>query len=271
MEQKKYYWLKLKNNFFLDKRIKKLRQIAGGDTFTIIYLKMQLLSLSNNGTLFFEGIEEKFYEEIALEIDEDVENVKLTIVFLQKSGLLEQVENDEYILTDTIRNIGSESESAERVRRFRERKKEKSLQCNTDVTLIRDREDIREDIREKTTRNIYEVLEQNFGRTISPIEYEKINEWLLLFNEDIISYGIELCVMQNKKTFAYLVGILKNWKSNSYKTLEEIKENQKPKVNPKEIEGLPEWFNKENKKEEVEVDEEYLRTKEEFLKEVKKS
>ena len=44
---KKYYWLKLKDDFFRDKKMKKLRNIAGGDTYTIIYLKMQLLSLKN--------------------------------------------------------------------------------------------------------------------------------------------------------------------------------------------------------------------------------
>jgi DnaD/phage-associated family protein len=83
--------------------------------------------------------------------------------------------------------------------------------------------------------NIYETLESNFGRTISPMEFEKINEWLLLFNKDILIYGIELCVLQNKKTFAYLEGILKNWKSQQYKTLEEIKENEISKTEkPKE-------------------------------------
>ena len=36
---KKYYWLKLKDDFFNSREIKKLRRIAGGDTYTIIYLK----------------------------------------------------------------------------------------------------------------------------------------------------------------------------------------------------------------------------------------
>ena len=72
---KKYYWLKLMNDFFTLLKIKKLRRIAGGDTYTIIYLKMQLLSLKHNGKLFFEGIEDNFAEEISLTIDEDPENV----------------------------------------------------------------------------------------------------------------------------------------------------------------------------------------------------
>ena len=44
-DNRKYYWLKLKDDFFKSRVIKKLRKIAGGDTYTIIYLKMQLLSI----------------------------------------------------------------------------------------------------------------------------------------------------------------------------------------------------------------------------------
>ena len=62
MNSKRYYWLKLKDDFFTQKEIKKLRRIAGGDTFTIIYLKLQLLSLKNDGKLVFEGVEDDFVE-----------------------------------------------------------------------------------------------------------------------------------------------------------------------------------------------------------------
>ena len=46
---KKYYWLKLKDNFFNQKEVKKLRKIAGEDTYTIIYLKMQMIRIKKNG------------------------------------------------------------------------------------------------------------------------------------------------------------------------------------------------------------------------------
>lgn len=121
---KKYFWLKLKDDFFRDKKIKKLRRIAGGDTFTIIYLKMQLLSLKNSGKLIFDGVEENFVEELALELDEEVDNVKMTVAYLMSNNLLEEVETDEYILPQTIECIGSESTSAARVRKHRKKKKE---------------------------------------------------------------------------------------------------------------------------------------------------
>lgn len=135
-KKKKYYWLRLKENFFTQPKMKKLRKIAGGDTYTIIYLKMQLLSLQNEGLLYFEEIEDDFIEEIALTIDEEVENVRLTILFLIKHGLLEEVSKDEYLLPEALSNIGSESDSAERVRRYRNRiSEQKALHCNGDVTI----------------------------------------------------------------------------------------------------------------------------------------
>lgn len=142
---KKYYWLRLKENFFKDKRIKKLRSIAGGDTYTIIYLKMQLLSLQDEGYLYFEKIEETFEEELALEIDEDVENIKVVINFLKSTNLLKEINENIYELVETRTCIGSESASAERVRKYREKQKE-MLQCNTLVTKCNTEIEIDKDI-----------------------------------------------------------------------------------------------------------------------------
>ena len=69
---KRYYWLKLPDGFFRQKAIKKLRKIAGGDTYTIIYLKMLLVAMKQDGRLYFEGVEATFYDELALELSEPV-------------------------------------------------------------------------------------------------------------------------------------------------------------------------------------------------------
>lgn len=129
---KKYFWLKLKEDFFDKRVIKKLRKIAGGDTYTIIYLKLQLLAMKNDGKLFFEGVEENFAEEMALELDEDAENVKVTLMYLEKNNLIETLSENEFLLPEVIESTGSESSAAARVRKHRENKK--ALQCNTDVT-----------------------------------------------------------------------------------------------------------------------------------------
>lgn len=141
---RKFYWLKLPKDFFEDKAIKKLRSIAGGDTYTIIYLKMMLRSLENNGHLYYEGIEETIAEEIALDIDENVDDVSVTISYLVKKGLMIVCDSD-VELPQLQGMVGQEGASAERVRNLRERKKQqialqdglkqsKALHCNTDVT-----------------------------------------------------------------------------------------------------------------------------------------
>lgn len=133
MATKKFYWLKLKNTFFNQKEIKLLRRIAGGDTYTVIYLKLMLLSLENEGTVFFDNVTDKFEEELALELDEDVENVQVTISFLKAKGLLEIKDEDEYFLNEVPTMIGKESESASRVRKHRKNKKEViSIESNTE-------------------------------------------------------------------------------------------------------------------------------------------
>ena len=82
---------------------------------------------------------------------------------------------------------------------------------------------------------IINFIENNFGRTLSSYEFEKINCWLNEFDSDIVKHAIELSILNNKRTFAYIEGILKNWKSCGYKTLDDIKnEDVTPKHKTKE-------------------------------------
>ena len=138
MSEKRYFWLKLYDDFFTSKRIKRLRSIAGGDTYTIIYLKMQLKALKTEGFLYFDGLMSDFAEELALDLDEKPEDVKITLDYLKSVGLLEVKADDEYELTFMKNLIGSETASAQRVRDFRERSKEnKALHCNNVVTEVK--------------------------------------------------------------------------------------------------------------------------------------
>ena len=141
---KKYYWLKLPDDFFQNPKIKKLRKIAGGDTYTIIYQKLMLLTLKTDGILQFENIEETFEEELSLILDEDVENIKVTVAYLLRQGLMEVAEvdnkdNTSFFMNQVPKLVGKESTSAARVRRHREKIKNmskniKALHCNADVT-----------------------------------------------------------------------------------------------------------------------------------------
>ncbi len=134
MSNKKYFWLKLNSDFFDQTHIKYLRKLPDGDRLVIVYLKMQLKSLKNDGILYFEGVLEDYITEVAMSIDEEVNIVTLCISALQKMKLIELLEGNNVFLIETLKITGRESESAERVRQYRLNKEDKALQCNKDVT-----------------------------------------------------------------------------------------------------------------------------------------
>ena len=137
-DNKRYYWLKLKDDFFDSRKMKKLRKVAGGDTYTIIYLKLQLLSINNEGVIEFEGTDEDIYHQLALDIDEEIDDIKMTLAFCNANDLIEYVDDDVF-LSEVPALIGSETASTRRSRKHRRKQKAlqsngQALQCNTNAT-----------------------------------------------------------------------------------------------------------------------------------------
>ena len=232
--QKRYYWLKLQNDFFSRKEIKRLRRIAGGDTLTIIYLKMLCRSLKDNGRLYYDGLDNDFVSELAMDIDEDTENVQITVNYLIKTGLLEQIDEVEYTLKDAESNTGTETAVAARVRKHRER--QKALQCNTDVTAVKqlgnveiekekdkeidkEKEEEKEEEKKEERPSSSEILKL-YADSIHPVsslvEADKLRVLIEAHGETFVAKAIERAVMRNKRSLAYITGILNNWEANGY-------------------------------------------------------
>lgn len=236
---KRYFWLKLHKDFFQRKEIKRLRKIAGGDTYTIIYLKMLLRSIMSEGKLYFDGLEENFSSELALDLDESEENVQITVTYLLNSGLLEMRSEDEYYLPDTKDSTGCETAGAARVRKHRER--QKALQCNADVTQVKQFCNV--EIEKEKEKELYKEIEhRDRDITISTTRDKEIEEktpssvlnleiydlWAKYFGpfspfvkgvlDDLVSeYGLQETIEavnitheNGKSSIRYTEGILKN-------------------------------------------------------------
>lgn len=253
MGAKKYYWLKLKNDFFTNKKIKKLRKIAGGDTYTIIYLKMQLLSITNEGKLYFENIEDSFAEELALDLDEDVENVKITLMFLIKNGLLVEINQEEFLLPETLECIGSETSKAELMRKKREREKNLKLNGNNvtellpSVTKSYTEKEIDKDKELDIDKSKEKKYFENENINSIFIEFIEVRKKLKAVNSD---RAINTLINKlNKYSDDVKYKMIENSIVNSWKDVYELKEqkNNYNKVVRKEI--VPDWLNKEIKEE----------------------
>lgn len=160
-DTKKLYWLKLMKNFFQQARIKKLRKVAGGDTYTLIYLKMMLLVINNDGIYEYEGIESTIEEELALVLDEDEDNVKVVCAFLISNHLIME-KNNKYYLVEVPDLIGSETPAASRKRK--QRAKEKLL-CDNVTLESQEVTDSHTELEldDTTTTTIYKEKAKEYG------------------------------------------------------------------------------------------------------------
>lgn len=133
--EKRFFWLKLRETFFNETYIKAMRTFKNGDSLVLTYLEMALYSLKSNGVIERGELTQSLADEISIAINEPVVRVKKTIEMLTKARVAE-LDGDRLYLTEMMKLMGSESTSAERMRRLRTRKSEElpPSQCDTAVT-----------------------------------------------------------------------------------------------------------------------------------------
>ena len=123
---KRYYWFKMRSDFFDSIEIKRLKKIPGGDTYIVLYINLLSHSVKTNGCLHFNHFEKTIEEELALILDCDTESINFILKFLYKYNLL-TIDGDDYYLLEAVSHIGTESDAAERMRRSRQRKENYQL------------------------------------------------------------------------------------------------------------------------------------------------
>lgn len=144
MSNKRYYWLKLNENFFEEDTILFLEEQENGKDYVIFYLKLLLKSLKEEGTLVrYIGERLMPYDTTSLAklTNTPVDTVRVAMQLFIEFGLVKQLDAGELYLTQLNEMIGSETESARRVRKHRAiqnannepNEKMELLQCNTDV------------------------------------------------------------------------------------------------------------------------------------------
>lgn len=230
VKNKRYYWIQLAQDFFKSKEMKLLRKIAGGDTHTIIYLKMMLISLEDGGHIYYDGLADNLAEEIALVIDENVEDIKITLIFLESKGLLTKKSDRDYFLEQVPEMVGSETASTRRSRKHRELK---GLHCNTIATTCNG--DIEKDIdieKENNKTMVSSSLSENLkhsGIRINNKQHQQLLEYVGLdgMNFDMLNRAIEITSEVHQPSFKYLRGILENWKKKGFTTIEQVDENDR--------------------------------------------
>ena len=71
--------------------------------------------------------------------------------------------------------------------------------------------------------SIFSIFENELGRTLSPMEYEKIKEWVTSGNSnELIACALREAVMNGVSNFNYIDRILDSWKKKGYKNRNDV-------------------------------------------------
>ena len=256
VKNKRYYWIQLAQDFFKSKEMKLLRKIAGGDTHTIIYLKMMLISLEDGGHIYYDGLADNLAEEIALVIDENVEDIKITLIFLESKGLLTRINDRDYFLEQVPEMVGSETASTRRSRKHRELRE---LHCNTIATTcngdidIDIEKDIDTEIEKDVDENPVALIVEEYQSRIAQLDgtqFEILKEFITLdgMEAKVVLKAIGLAADNGKRNFSYIRAILTNWKNDGVLTIAAVDERERAYKESK-IKGqsgnqksnVPEW------------------------------
>lgn len=254
VKNKRYYWIQLAQDFFKSKEMKLLRKIAGGDTHTIIYLKMMLISLEDGGHIYYDGLADNLAEEIALVIDENVEDIKITLIFLESKGLLTRKNDRDYFLEQVPEMVGSETASTRRSRKHRELR---GLHCNTIATTCNGDIDIETEIETEIEKDVDEnqvaLIIEEYQSRIAPLDgtqFEILKEFITLdgMEAKVVLKAIGLAADNGKRNFSYIRAILTNWKNDGVLTIAAVDERERAYKESK-IKGqsgnqksnVPEW------------------------------
>lgn len=248
---KRFYWLKLKENFFDDEAIEWLEEQENGSTYALFYLKLCLKALKYDGMLI-RHVGNILIPYDTAKLAEVTRTSKDTVIvaleLMKKIGLVEIKSDGSIYMAKLGMMVGSSADNdhAERQRRYRERKKQKDLaavnrplisgaggttvtksDASRDVTQSRlsdesiEYRDKRVDSSSDTPQQssemaaIYSFYEDNFA-TISSFQAECLEHLRDDYSEEWLMEAMKYCVESGRQkcNLKYLEGTLRGWKAD---------------------------------------------------------
>lgn len=256
MADKKYYWLKLHKDFFKRHEIRVIEEMPNGKDYILFYLKLLVESITHEGKLRFSDAIPYNEQMLSSITNTNIDTVKNAMDIFIQLNMVEVLDDATIFMKEVEDMVGSESASAERVRKHRQAKalQEHSsvelLHCNNDVTPsdaqcnieIRDKS---EDIRDKSNLTISkDIVCQT--ETVRPDTKPIIEAWNSLSKISAIKPIKKLST--SSKRYQSLIARLKDYSvEDILKAIENIKGSEFLKGNNRRNWIITfDWFVKPN-------------------------
>ena len=256
-DNKKYYYIRLKENFFDSDEIKLLESIPNdGYKFSNILLKMYLKSLKYNGRLMFNERIPFNAEMLATVTGHSLGDVTRAIDMFKKFGLIEVLETGEIYMLDIQSFIGKTTTEADRKRSYRKEIEDKkalgtNVRQNSDKSIPEieieiDKElDIEQELNKELDTDtgtpyskIVSLFENNGFGSVGGITSQNIQDELRDFADNsnvdeatkLLQKAIEIAVNNGKNSFSYVWGITKRWYNSGIFTIEALEAEEKKRT-----------------------------------------
>ena len=125
-DSKRYYWLKLKRDFFKRHDIQIIEAMPNGKDYILFYLKLLCESVDHDGSLRFNDQIPYSPEMLATITNTNIDVVNSAIQIFTGLHMMELLDDGTFFMNEVSKMLGSaaDNDSANRVRRFREKQKE---------------------------------------------------------------------------------------------------------------------------------------------------
>ena len=253
MEEKKYYWIKLKTNFFNSEQIDFLMSQNEGSKYVVLYQMLCLNTANNDGELaskIGEMIVPYNVEKIVRDTKYFNENdVIVSLELFKKLGLIYEEENQILKIANFGEMVGGESKWAEKKRIYRE--KQKQLQLGHSEDNVRQEKENRDKSIENRDKIIDKEYFANAELNSIFLEFIEVRKKLKAVNSD---RAIKTLINKlNKYPDNVKYQMIENSIVNSWKDVYELKEKRTTSYNSKPVrkEIVPEWINQKIEKEEM--------------------
>ena len=167
-ENKKYYYLKLKDTFFDSEEMKILESMDNGILYQNLYLKICLISLKSNGALLFKDMIPYNLDMIATitRINKDIVRTGLNV--FKQLGLITIADNETIYMSDIQTLIGKASTESDRVSKYKKKLDTIKIEEEASNNSVEEQEE--------NCNNSVEKLQKNYASVTPEREIEKERE-----------------------------------------------------------------------------------------------
>lgn len=261
-DNKKYYYLKLKDNFFDSDEMIVLESMADGYLYSNILLKLYLRSLKYEGRLMFNERIPFNSQMLATITRHPVGVIEKAISIFRELKIIDVLDNGAIYMLDIQNFIGKSSTEADRQRAYQskisrekgdvrnltdnltegskksnrkstpeiELEKETEKEKEIDLDLEKDKEKEGSCLPQNQVQNLADFIQNEFG-TITPGQTEELRKLLFedRFNIDVIKLAVTEASLSNKRSINYVKGILRNWKAEGIETVKAAEQRKSEK------------------------------------------